>query len=635
MLVSTLPPPIFSTQHGQDDYRPSKDMDAFNNLLPPPIEFVEGSSSGTLAVAEGKYEPINASPKPAKAEPADISKKIPSTPAKATPAPPRSTGVKTTSMYPAAIDTSWPMSCSLGSGLYNSGNTCFLNSALQCLLHTPPLLRLLILHKKEDCRLSSSFCMACSLRLVATKAHVGNRSAFSPFPITNNLQHIAKHLRKGRQEDSHEFLRYAIDALQRSCLAGLPPKIDPKLAETTWVHKIFGGRLRSRVTCRSCGYNSDTFDRILDLSLDIFRCDSLKDALRKFIAIDYLKGSDKYKCEKCQKHVNAEKNFTIHEAPLVLTVHLKRFSPLGKKISHPLSYDQELSLQPYMSDGQFGPTYSLYGVICHAGGGPNSGHYYAFVKSREGRWAEMNDESVSSTSLPTDKRNAYMLFYIQNRGQGLEAAVKAPLANKMLSSSASMKNGLTNGVKKVERTSSSDEDQGVKISAPFIGPLLPSAEISVNVANLTPNPPTDPQAANLKSRIQAAAKAKASSALESLGNYDSEESDNDKESSASWKTQDKMDVDVKGKENDSGQGSTNPDLSAMPPTVESAKAIPASKFYSNTPSNAKKRKMSDSTSENFRVPSSPLQARTKGYHSKSVNPFSHAYNAKRRRRSGI
>jgi ubiquitin C-terminal hydrolase len=75
-------------------------------------------------------------------------------------------------------------------------------------------------------------------------------------------------------------------------------KIDAKLAETTWVHKIFGGRLRSRVTCRDCGYNSDTFDRILDLSLDIFKCDSLRDALRKFIAIDYLKGADKYKCEK-------------------------------------------------------------------------------------------------------------------------------------------------------------------------------------------------------------------------------------------------------------------------------------------------------------------------------------------------
>lgn len=123
-------------------------------------------------------------------------------------------------------------------------------------------------------------------------------------------------MRRGRQEDSHEFLRYAIDALQKSCLAGHPPcvhlpklwrvfilthlsrKIDHKLAETTWVHKLFGGRLRSRVKCLSCDHNSDTFDSILDLSIDIYNVTTLSQALHKFVAIDHLKGADKYKCEK-------------------------------------------------------------------------------------------------------------------------------------------------------------------------------------------------------------------------------------------------------------------------------------------------------------------------------------------------
>lgn len=31
----------------------------------------------------------------------------------------------------------------------------------------------------------------------------------------------AKHFRKGRQEDAHEFLRYFIDGMQRACLAGM------------------------------------------------------------------------------------------------------------------------------------------------------------------------------------------------------------------------------------------------------------------------------------------------------------------------------------------------------------------------------------------------------------------------------
>lgn len=73
MLASPLllPPPLFSSGHGNDEsmsYGPAKDLESFNSLLPPPIEFVEGSSAGTLAVAEGKYEPINATPKASRSE---------------------------------------------------------------------------------------------------------------------------------------------------------------------------------------------------------------------------------------------------------------------------------------------------------------------------------------------------------------------------------------------------------------------------------------------------------------------------------------------------------------------------------------------------------------------------------------
>jgi ubiquitin carboxyl-terminal hydrolase 36/42 len=66
MLASPLyPSPSFSPRQSNEDatqYRPAKDMEAFNSLLPPAIEFVEGSSSGALILGEGKYEPINGSP---------------------------------------------------------------------------------------------------------------------------------------------------------------------------------------------------------------------------------------------------------------------------------------------------------------------------------------------------------------------------------------------------------------------------------------------------------------------------------------------------------------------------------------------------------------------------------------------
>ncbi|KAF8639892.1 hypothetical protein AX17_001144 [Amanita inopinata Kibby_2008] len=535
MLASPLmPATTFSASHSSEDslqYKPSRDLEAFNKLLPPPIEFVEGSSSGTLAVAEGKYEPINASPKSQNTE-LVVKHKTPTS--IATPPNPPSTSsstktLSTTSLYPGGIDTSWPANYNRGTGLNNTGNTCFLNSALQCLLHTPPLLRVLIAHK-ESCRIEKGFCMSCSLRAVAVKSYTTSH-AFTPVPITERLQMIAKHMRRGRQEDSHEFLRYAIDALQKSCLAGYKSKMETKLAETTWVHKIFGGRLRSRVTCHDCGYNSDTFDRILDLSLDILRSDSMKDALRKFIAVDYLKGADKYKCEKCKRPVVAEKRFTIHEAPIVLTVHLKRFSPMGRKISHHVDYDDRLTLQPYMSEGYHGPSYSLYGVICHAGGGPNSGHYFAYIKSRDGRWWEMNDEMVTPIGgAPLNKKSAYILFYMREKGQGLEAVVNSSFVTPSAKYSIppSQKNGLIAGMRKRKERDNESEDKGEKVTKPFIGPVFPASLQSESTAdNHSEKSTSDPLTISAQKKMEASkvVKQKAAGLLASLESYNSDDDD--------------------------------------------------------------------------------------------------------------
>lgn len=69
-----------------------------------------------------------------------------------------------------------------------------------------------------------------------------------------------------------------------------------------------------------------------------------------------------------------------------------------------------------ISTPQEGPSYSLYGIVSHAGSGPHHGHYYAHVKSPQGRWHEMNDEDVGipSREPPLGLRSAYILFYVQD-----------------------------------------------------------------------------------------------------------------------------------------------------------------------------------------------------------------------------
>ena len=55
---------------------------------------------------------------------------------------------------------------------------------------------------------------------------------------------------------------------------------------------------------------------------------------------------------RCKKKVPALKQFTVHRAPKVLTIHLKRFDYhrlMGGKVSRHIEFSGKLNLRPYMS----------------------------------------------------------------------------------------------------------------------------------------------------------------------------------------------------------------------------------------------------------------------------------------------
>ncbi len=61
---------------------------------------------------------------------------------------------------------------------------------------------------------------------------------------------------------------------------------------------------------------------------------------------------------RCAKRSRAKKQLSIHEAPNVLAIQLKRFSyrsMFGGKISKFIAYPAKLSLKPFMSKNQVPP----------------------------------------------------------------------------------------------------------------------------------------------------------------------------------------------------------------------------------------------------------------------------------------
>lgn len=198
----------------------------------------------------------------------------------------------------------------------------------------------------------------------------------------------------------------------------------PRLDETTFVRRIFGGYFRSQVQCTRCNYKSNTYDPFLDLSLQISKksCNSVFDSLRDFTRKEQLDSENQWKCSGCNKHVCATKQLTVFRPPLVLCVQLKRFSFSGafqrrKKISKPVEFPALLKLP--LSDGR-SCRYSLTGVVMHLGCSAHLGHYTACVKKpgKDGRpaWYLMDDsfaEPISEKAV-LRQNNAYMLFYCRD-----------------------------------------------------------------------------------------------------------------------------------------------------------------------------------------------------------------------------
>lgn len=324
-------------------------------------------------------------------------------------------------------------------GLKNLGNSCYLNSVLQCLTYTPPLAQFclssehsslckrLFANKEKEC----PFCIlerqiARSLKL---EGHLD-----APSKIQKCLNVFAEHFRWGRQEDAHEFLRYVIDACHNTCLKilkrrstacngtningnGVTLKKEEAPGTSTIMNQIFGGSLLSQLKCLSCKGESNKADEIMDVSLDLYESNSLREALSRFFQAEVLDGGNKYSCERCKKLSAAKKQMFIVRAPNVLVIQLKRFEGVhGGKINRSIEFEEMLELSNYMhkSAKESEPKYNLFGSIVHSGYSPESGHYYAYIKDAFGRWYCCNDAHVSlSSTQEVLSEKVYILFYLR------------------------------------------------------------------------------------------------------------------------------------------------------------------------------------------------------------------------------
>ncbi|CAH8608960.1 unnamed protein product [Schistosoma guineensis] len=307
-------------------------------------------------------------------------------------------------------------------GFGNSGNTCYLNSVLQCILATGPLLAY-INHKHSNpssCIITngrsslpslnkSRFCVLCGLSRLINEHHSQNGRTIPSYFVTN-VRAICPSLRPYQQEDAHEFLLGLLSRMEDSSLASFG-KVSRKISETNVIRRIFGGIIRSEVTCHSCLKVSARDEQCFNLSMDITCARSLQQCLCNYIRSEELSGQNAYKCENCHQLRPAMRKCTIYRAPPILIIQLNRFSR-HQKLDIRVDFPSSFNLRPFMTQSKGLPIlYKLYAIVNHEGYSCRSGHYVSFTL-RHGQWLSLNDSFVSTTNPDHVLRQSpYLLFY--------------------------------------------------------------------------------------------------------------------------------------------------------------------------------------------------------------------------------
>jgi ubiquitin C-terminal hydrolase len=335
-------------------------------------------------------------------------------------------------------------------GLRNRGNTCYLNTSIQCLSHIEKLTDYFLLDNYID-DLNNRFQELKSKKIdeiILAKEYAklikviwSSSTSIEPKTFHELIQKIDNKFIGYEQQDSQESLGLILDYLHEGLKYEVEinyyGKIENKLDEVMvdsikeWkiqlnnkysiITEIFYGQFINKIiSLEENNKNivvSKNYEMFNVLNIPIYGM-TLYDSLAKYFEKETLES--KYFDEKNNIYINAYKEIKLMRVPKYLIIVLKRYKNTNNGnltksnsiITFPID---DLDLSSY-SEGydSLDCNMRLISVGCHHGG-LNGGHYYAICRHKNKLWYKYDDDTVSEFNINDDKnslfKNGYILIY--------------------------------------------------------------------------------------------------------------------------------------------------------------------------------------------------------------------------------
>ena len=322
-------------------------------------------------------------------------------------------------------------------GLNNLGNTCYINTCLQNLIHCSSFINKFLdsfKYYNKSTPISNTFYNL--ITELTDNSRFYNKDFINPVEFVDTFRNIHQNFEKYQEHDTQEFCRYLLQDFNKelnevktpvSYKAELPKNKNKRESylnyvkyclskEKSIITDLFKGFFSFEYICE-CGYKEYSFSQFLDLPVqmdaNVYGYDLYQMLKNNFYKKSYVDMGEN--CSFCRRTSKKNENMKIALLPNILIISLQRINPKdGMKNEALVKFYEGIDFSEII-DTEIQRTnstkYNLFAISNHIGN-INSGHYYSQIKINN-NWYCFEDSKVYKIGPQIDMntKEVYTLFY--------------------------------------------------------------------------------------------------------------------------------------------------------------------------------------------------------------------------------